>query len=186
MRNSIDWERKILVNPLHQRRMMCMLSAILAEQQVINILQKYVLYIFIGRPKGVMMTHRNLLAGMAGLYTQWVLPPNRFIFDYSDVYFSFLSFAHVYEHLMHVRMQSSKVWVQAFAIYIGASVGVYGGDVNRLVHDIQVLKPTILSLVPRLLNKFYDHIHNEVAKKSFLAKTLFSMAKNVIFSNRTL
>lgn len=50
---------------------------------------------------------------------------------------------------------------------------------NKLVSDIQKLQPTILSLVPRLLNKFYDHIHTEVSKKSFLAKTLFNFAKNV-------
>lgn len=50
------------------------------------------------------MAHKNLLAGMAGLYTQWVLPPNRFHFDISDVYFSFLSLAHVYEHLMQVMV----------------------------------------------------------------------------------
>ena len=50
------------------------------------------------------MTHRNLLAAMAGLYTQWILPPNRFLFDHNDVYFSFLSLAHVYEHLMQVTV----------------------------------------------------------------------------------
>uniref|UniRef100_A0A1I7XHS7 long-chain-fatty-acid--CoA ligase n=1 Tax=Heterorhabditis bacteriophora TaxID=37862 RepID=A0A1I7XHS7_HETBA len=128
-----------------------------------------------GRPKGVQLTHRSLLASMAGLYTQWVPPPNRFSFGKNDVYFSFLSLAHIYEHLM-----------QTFTIYIGGRVGIYSGDVTKLVADIQILRPTIVSLVPRLLNKFHDHIHAEISKKNVLAKKLFEVAKEVslTFYNR--
>ncbi|PIO52964.1 hypothetical protein TELCIR_25721, partial [Teladorsagia circumcincta] len=79
-----------------------------------------------GQPKGVQLSHRSLLAAVAGLYVQWVPPPNRFHFGSSDVYFSFLSLAHIYEHLM-----------QTFTIYVGGRIGIYSGDISRLLSDIQ-------------------------------------------------
>ncbi|VDM56802.1 unnamed protein product [Angiostrongylus costaricensis] len=80
-----------------------------------------------GQPKGVQLSHRSLLVAMSGLYIQWVLPPNRFCFSRNDVYFSFLSLAHIYEHLM-----------EAFTIYVGGRIGIYSGDVSRLLTDIKV------------------------------------------------
>ncbi|KAK5977707.1 Long-chain acyl-CoA synthetase [Trichostrongylus colubriformis] len=121
-----------------------------------------------GKPKGVQLSHRSLLAAVAGLYVQWVPPPNRFYFGCSDVYFSFLSLAHIYEHLM-----------QTFIIYVGGRIGIYSGDVSRLLSDIQTLRPTIVSLVPRLLNKFHDHIHAQISKKNVLIRKLFAHAKEV-------
>ncbi|VDL62789.1 unnamed protein product [Nippostrongylus brasiliensis] len=121
-----------------------------------------------GQPKGVRLSHRSLLAAMAGLYVQWVPPPNRFQFGVNDVYFSFLSLAHIYEHLM-----------QTFTMYVGGRIGIYGGDVSKLLSDIKILKPTILSLVPRLLNKFHDHVHTEISKKNIIARKLFEHAKEV-------
>ncbi|XGW05584.1 hypothetical protein V3C99_016164 [Haemonchus contortus] len=121
-----------------------------------------------GQPKGVQLSHRSLLAAVAGLYVQWVPPPNRFYFGSDDIYFSFLSLAHIYEHLM-----------QTFTIYVGGRVGIYSGDVSRLLSDIQILRPTIVSLVPRLLNKFHDHIHVQISKRNVLIRKLFAHAKEV-------
>lgn len=56
-----------------------------------------------------MLSHGNLLAAVAGLYTQWVPQPNVFHFDKKDVYFSFLSLAHVYEHLMQVSYTNRDI-----------------------------------------------------------------------------
>ncbi|KJH44748.1 putative long-chain-fatty-acid CoA ligase 5 [Dictyocaulus viviparus] len=109
-----------------------------------------------GQPKGVQLSHHSLITAMGGLYIQLVPPPNRFLFSHNDVYFSFLSLAHIYEHLM-----------QAFVIYIGGRIGIYSGDVSRLLSNIKILRPTIVSLVPRLLNKFHDHIHKNISKKNF-------------------
>ena len=40
----------------------------------------------------------------------------------------------------------------------GARVGFYGGDPTRLISDLQILKPTIIAMVPRILNKIYDQV----------------------------
>ncbi|CAJ0582613.1 unnamed protein product, partial [Mesorhabditis spiculigera] len=121
-----------------------------------------------GRPKGVQLTHQNLLAAMAGLYTQWCMPPHHFTFSTKDTYFSFLSLAHIYEHLM-----------QSFMIYVGGRVGIYRGDAKLLILDIQKLRPTMISLVPRILNKLYDQIHSNIAKAPFLAKKDFRCREKV-------
>ncbi|KAK6042554.1 long-chain-fatty-acid CoA ligase 5 domain protein [Cooperia oncophora] len=44
---------------------------------------------------------------------------------------------------------------------------------------MQILRPTIVSLVPRLLNKFHDHIHVQISKKNLIIRTLFAHAKEV-------
>ena len=40
----------------------------------------------------------------------------------------------------------------------GGRVGFYGGDPTRLISDLQILKPTIIAMVPRILNKIYDQV----------------------------
>ncbi|GMT11963.1 hypothetical protein PFISCL1PPCAC_3260, partial [Pristionchus fissidentatus] len=119
-----------------------------------------------GRPKGVQTTHQNLLAAVGGLYSQWCCTPNNISFNSAEVYFSFLSLAHIYEHL-----------IQNFICYVGGRVGIYSGDVTRLLPDIQLLRPTVIALVPRLLNKFYESVHARMATQSLLVRMLFGIAK---------
>uniref|UniRef100_A0A7E4W1B1 long-chain-fatty-acid--CoA ligase n=1 Tax=Panagrellus redivivus TaxID=6233 RepID=A0A7E4W1B1_PANRE len=118
-----------------------------------------------GKPKGVMLSHKALLTSVGGLYHQWCVEPNCLVFDDDDTYLSFLSPAHIYEQL-----------IQCFIIYIGGRIGLYGGDIAKLVDDMQVLQPTIVSLVPRLLNKFHDAIHAKVSQANWLKRLLFRMA----------
>lgn len=40
----------------------------------------------------------------------------------------------------------------------GARIGFFRGDVKLLTEDMQALKPTILPMVPRLLNRIYDKV----------------------------
>jgi long-chain acyl-CoA synthetase len=40
----------------------------------------------------------------------------------------------------------------------GASIGYYQGDVQKLIEDVQMLKPTIFAGVPRIYNKIYASI----------------------------
>ena len=47
---------------------------------------------------------------------------------------------------------------QTAMIQHGASIGFFGGDVRKLVEDIQILKPTVFNTVPRLLNRIYDTV----------------------------
>lgn len=41
---------------------------------------------------------------------------------------------------------------------VGANIGFFGGEILKIVDDLQILKPTVFPTVPRLLNKVYDRI----------------------------
>lgn len=61
--------------------------------------------------------------------------------------FSFLPLAHMFERLMETA-----------AFMVGMRVGYYGGNIKTVVDDIKELKPTVLPLVPRVLNRIYDKV----------------------------
>lgn len=115
-----------------------------------------------GNPKGVMLTHRNVVASCCSVLLQLGAHSPRA----SDTMISFLPLAHMLE-----RCCENAVY------HMGGCVGFYSGDIKRLNDDLQALKPTIMPAVPRLLNRVYDKIHGEVAK-SAAKKFLFEMAYN--------
>jgi long-chain acyl-CoA synthetase len=91
-----------------------------------------------GTPKGVVLTHGNLIANVAGSSVEAEFFP-------SDVYISYLPLAHIYERAN-----------QIMGVYGGVAVGFYQGDVFKLMDDFAVLRPTIFCSVPRLYNRIYD------------------------------
>lgn len=115
-----------------------------------------------GNPKGVMLTHRNVVASCCSVLLQLgTHSPCA-----TDTMISFLPLAHMLE-----RCCENAVY------HMGGCVGFYSGDIKRLNSDLQALRPTIMPAVPRLLNRVYDKIHGEVAK-SAAKKFLFEMAYN--------
>lgn len=59
--------------------------------------------------------------------------------------------------------------------YSGAAVGFYSGNIRDLTNDLKSLKPTIMPAVPRLLNRVYDKIQSEIARSS-LKRFIYNMA----------
>ncbi len=76
--------------------------------------------------------------------------------------FSYLPLAHVMGRLTNMAVLSS-----------GASVGNFGGDLKKLLDDLQLLRPTIMPVVPRILNRIYDTILNRVNGSNFIKRGLF-------------
>jgi long-chain acyl-CoA synthetase len=87
-------------------------------------------------PKGVMLTHGNFAAAGAGAASSGVDLYN------TDVHISYLPLAHVFERI-----------VQTCIFHRGAAVGFFSGDVQKLLEDMAVLRPTIFPSVPRLFNR---------------------------------
>ena len=59
----------------------------------------------------------------------------------------------------------------------GARVGFYGGDPTRLISDLQILKPTIIAMVPRILNKIYDQVRPGTLRYAQLRSGTISYAQ---------
>ncbi|KAG6801806.1 long-chain-fatty-acid--CoA ligase 1 isoform X1 [Apis mellifera caucasica] len=112
-----------------------------------------------GNPKGVMLTHQNVIAGISAVLVQ--LGEHKP--SYKDTMISFLPLAHMLERCCENGMYM-----------VGGSVGFYSGDIKRLSEDMKALRPTVMPAVPRLLNRMYDKIQTEL-QNSCLKKLVFSL-----------
>ncbi|XP_030047359.1 long-chain-fatty-acid--CoA ligase 1 isoform X1 [Microcaecilia unicolor] len=97
-----------------------------------------------GDPKGAMMTHKNVISDCSAFLkvTEKVVKMTK-----DDVLISFLPLAHMFERV-----------VECSILTHGARIGFFQGDIKTLPDDIKTLKPTIMPVVPRLLNRMYDKI----------------------------
>jgi long-chain acyl-CoA synthetase len=111
-----------------------------------------------GDPKGVMLTHLNLVSNAAAYADDLDLGVN-------DVHVSYLPLAHIYERV--------TILVCLFA---GSKAGFFRGDVLGLLDDIAELKPTVFCSVPRLWNRIYDKVHAGIREGGFVKQKLFAIA----------
>lgn len=93
-----------------------------------------------GDPKGVVLTHANAVAA-----TSCAMALIEQTDDARSC--SFLPLAHIYERLS-----------EHMAVWGGGGIGYFHGNINELVEDLQLIKPTAFSGVPRLFNKFGNKI----------------------------
>uniref|UniRef100_A0A8C9YXY5 Long-chain-fatty-acid--CoA ligase n=1 Tax=Sander lucioperca TaxID=283035 RepID=A0A8C9YXY5_SANLU len=102
-----------------------------------------------GNPKGVMLTHGNVVADFSGFLK--VTDVSDFIFpNQDDCLISFLPLAHMFERL-----------IESVVYCHGGRIGFYQGDIRLLPDDMKALQPTIFPVVPRLLNRMYDKIFSQ-------------------------
>jgi long-chain acyl-CoA synthetase len=92
-----------------------------------------------GRPKGVMLTHGNILSNVLASAT-------RFPVDHTARCISFLPLSHIYERmLMYLYLQ------------VGVSIH-FQETMDDLGDRIREVAPDVFTAVPRLLEKIYDKI----------------------------
>lgn len=113
-----------------------------------------------GTPKGVVLTHGNFIASVAGISLSTS-------YSTSDIFISYLPLAHIYERVN-----------QVMTVYCGVAVGFYQGDNMKLMDDMAALRPTIFCSVPRLYNRIYAGIMNAVKASGGLRERLFNAAYN--------
>ncbi|KAK6742154.1 hypothetical protein RB195_009802 [Necator americanus] len=117
-----------------------------------------------GTPKGVMITHGNVLANMNG----WAYMINKFepdILSTKSVVISYLPLSHMMEQVTH--------WT---ILMYGARIGYFSGSIPHLLEDIAALRPTAFPVVPRLLNRLYGAIQSRVQNGSFITKMIYKIA----------
>lgn len=104
-----------------------------------------------GNPKGVMLTHTNLISNAASLEDELEATTG-------DTHISYLPLAHIYERTTLYT-----------CLHNGVAIGFYRGDVLGLLDDVAALQPTIFNSVPRLWNRIYDRINGTLREGSFVS-----------------
>jgi len=111
-----------------------------------------------GRPKGVMLNHRNILFNADASVQQY--PIYR-----EDLLLSFLPLSHMFERTLGCYIPMMTGSTVAFA-----------RSVQDLAEDLISQQPTILISVPRIYERVYNKIQIQVANKSAFAQSLFHSA----------
>ncbi len=114
-----------------------------------------------GPPKGVMLSHRNILENSyAGLQAVSVSP--------SDLFLSFLPMSHMLERTVGYYLP----------IMAGATVA-FVRSIPQLAEDLKEIRPTALIAVPRIFERIYAGITTSLASKPYLVRKLFALAVSV-------
>ena len=110
-----------------------------------------------GRPKGVMLSHKNLVSNVLNSCT-------RFPIESGGKALSFLPVCHVYERMLIYLYQYSGV-----SIYFAESL-------DTISENLKEVKPEVMTAVPRLLEKVYDKIIAKGTEQKGIKKKLFFWA----------
>nr|XP_043621534.1 long chain acyl-CoA synthetase 8 [Erigeron canadensis] len=121
-----------------------------------------------GLPKGVMMTHGNIVATAAAVMT---VIPN---LGPSDVYIAYLPLAHIFELAAETVMLTAGT-------PIGYSSALTLTDTSNKIKkgtmgDASMLKPTLMASVPAILDRVRDGVVKKVEEKGGLTTKLFNLA----------
>jgi len=113
-----------------------------------------------GIPKGVMLSHANFASNVESLAS--IIP-----FGAKDTDLSFLPLSHVLERLGTFAFMSRGVSM------------AYAESIETVAQDLQEVKPTIMISVPRLFEKIYARVMDNVLTGSSLKKKIFFWALKV-------
>lgn len=117
-----------------------------------------------GRPKGVMLSHHNILTNASScLQIIPVLP--------DDLLLSFLPLSHTFE-------RTAGYYVPMMA---GATIA-YARSIQQLQEDLLTIRPTLLISVPRIYERVYAGIRAKLADGPAFSRWLFNFAVDVGYS----
>lgn len=112
-----------------------------------------------GIQKGVMLSHSNIVNQIHNLK----MTPAK----WSKTAFSFLPLCHAYERVLVYLYQ-----------YLGMSV-YYAENLGTISENIKEVHPTMMTCVPRVLEKIYDKLYQAGKKQPFIRKNLYYWAFNL-------
>ncbi len=111
-----------------------------------------------GKPKGVMLSHENIVSNVLG-------SEQRIPFNAGKTRaLSFLPICHIFERMVVYLYQ-----------YYGVAV-YFAESIEKMSDNLKEVKPNVMTVVPRLLEKVYDKIHARGLALTGVKKALFFWA----------
>ena len=108
-------------------------------------------------PKGVCLTHRNLISQIKD-------SDKSFPVNSADVILSYLPLAHIFERMV-------------MYFYLSKNAEIYFVDnIENIANLMQEIKPTMMTTVPRLLEKIYNKIEAKQTSLPFSKKIIAAIA----------
>lgn len=113
-----------------------------------------------GTPKGVMLTHSNIMSNYKACIP--LMPVNN-----THRALSFLPMCHIYERMLGY-------------LYMAVGVSIYYAEsMDTIADNLKEVKPDMFTTVPRLLEKVYDKIVAKGSELTGIKKALFFWALNL-------
>lgn len=116
-----------------------------------------------GRPKGVMLTHSNIISNVLGSAPRVPFEVGQFRS------LSFLPICHVFERMILYLYQYWSV-----SVY-------YAESIDKISDNLKEVRPNVMTVVPRLLEKVFDKIYAKGADLTGIKKKLFFWALDLGF-----
>jgi long-chain acyl-CoA synthetase len=113
-----------------------------------------------GEPKGVMLTHGNILSNVEAAHELLGVTED-------DVALSFLPLSHAFERIVLYTY-----------LYAGASVA-FAESPETLARDLVAVRPTLMTAVPRVLERLHDRIQETAVQAPRPRRALFDWAVGV-------
>ena len=110
-----------------------------------------------GTPKGVMLSHKNIISQIKDINTLINL-------DKEEIVLSLLPLAHIFERTV-------------MSYYLSRGVSIYFvDDIQNTAKLLKVVHPTIMTAVPRLLEKIFYKIKTNISNKSLVSRLIATLA----------
>lgn len=114
-----------------------------------------------GRPKGVMLSHSNFVSNVVDSLKALAIVPH-------DTHLSFLPLSHSFE-------RTAGYYVM---MYAGVTIA-YAESVDTVVDDMAIVRPTVMTSVPRLYEKMYAGVLQKASEAGGLKKQLVFWARRI-------
>ncbi len=113
-----------------------------------------------GEPKGVMLSHSNLISNV-------VAASGKYVFSGDDISLSVLPLSHVFER-------------SGMYVYIRAGMRVfYAESIDKVPDNLQEVRPTIFIGVPRIFEKVFERARFKAAQSGRVNEMIFDWAVDV-------
>ncbi len=107
-----------------------------------------------GHPKGVMLSHANILSNIQAVVRHEQITPD-------DLFLSFLPLSHAFERT-----------AGCYLPMLTGSCVAYAREISTLAEDLALVRPTILVSVPRIYERIYARLQQQLAERGALPRAL--------------